>query len=1009
MTVDALFEENTLLEAKLFTDTMKVFSEQLAAIREREVDKVGRTRKVFSESLDLRLLGVINRAVEQQIRVDPPKDMTAIARLLQAAQQTYQVATERPKVQSSWRSSIEAKISKLEASTQLLQRARAHKLRSEQEETVALRRMGELGLVLSKRRDLDEAIHRLEEAACVYRKKLEVSDRRRAAREQNRSFELYRSSFYRELEAGEECRHSVPAQSIREFWGSMWEPRAEDTSFEKYLRAFHPGDEPQNIFPSFKEFQDIIGWLPNWKAPGPDGIFNFWIKKLTSLHQVLYDVVGTICADGSAQDSWFYKGTTYLIPKGEARCGADFRPITCMSNLYKLTTKCVARSMQQIVERRGLLSGNQMGCVRFVEAAKEQVLVDKLLAAAHGHSLSISWVDVKKAYDSIDHAYLLRCIENLCLPPWILDFLRTTISHWQVEIRCGSEILLEKYIRRGILQGDSLSPLLFVLCLDPLSRMLTADFPQLTIQTDAGAFCSNHLLFVDDLKLLATDDANATAMLDATDVFFKAVGLEMNRSKSATNVPECGERAKLLDGVEGYKYLGIVQDSCGRLTGETFARVRGELLRRVEKLCESKLSGRNLIQAINEYAISLINYYVGIIDLEPVAFIDLDQAVRQVLIKHHLHLQPASKDRLYLPRSELGRGLHSMEHRSECILAQLYLKMHMQRHSCTRRAAILKESLSAKSHFSLILSYLAEKYKLPETPTIAAIKEAQRANLYSEIKNRFIHQKLYRARENEMVSIEDSSVWLKKGSVKARDEAALFFLQDRNMFFGADAKCPHCGSAKKTVDHLATRCESMLGHDYTMRHNEVVRCIHLALCTKYNIKRTKRLRNHSVQETVSGPEATIVVDTRVKTDVKIQHNRPDIVVHDKKRKEVILVEIGITSQDQLQRVETEKQHKYDMLAKEMGMMYKCSTRIIPYVVTWEGIVTKCRRRHSEALGLSPRIEAYIQSVVLKKTLESISYEHRRSIYEREDDEDGTERALARLVRTNLTECGDAEQ
>ena len=194
----------------------------------------------------------------------------------------------------------------------------------------------------------------------------------------------------------------------------------------------------------------------------------------------------------------------------------------------------------------------------------------------------------------------------------------------------------------------------------------------------------------------------------------------------------------------------------------------------------------------------------------------------------------------------------------------------------------------------------------------------------------------------------------------------------------------------------------------TVRHNEVVRCIHLAPCTKYGIRSAKRLRSHSVQETVSGPEATIVVDTRVKTDVKIQHNRPDIIVHDKKRKEIILVEIGITSQDRLQQVETEKQHKYDLLAKEMGIMYKSKTRIIPYVLTWEGIVTKHHHRHAEALGLCARVEAYIQYVVLKKTLESISFEHRRSFYERGDGEDEIELALARLVRIEAAENVIAE-
>ena len=90
------------------------------------------------------------------------------------------------------------------------------------------------------------------------------------------------------------------------------------------------------------------------------------------------------------------------------------------------------------------------------------------------------------------------------------------------------------------------------------------------------------------------------------------------------------------------------------------------------------------------------------------------------------------------------------------------------------------------------------------------------------------------------------------------------------------------------------------------------------------------------------------VDTRVKTDVRLSHDRPDILVIDKQRGEAIIVEVGITNQDQLQTVETEKLHKYDMLAGEIGALHKCSVTIIPYVMTWDGVVTKYHSRYPKA-------------------------------------------------------------
>ena len=50
-------------------------------------------------------------------------------------------------------------------------------------------------------------------------------------------------------------------------------------------------------------------------------------------------------------------------------------------------------------------------------------------------------------------------------------------------------------------------------------------------------------------------------------------------------------------------------------------------------------------------------------------------------------------------------------------------------------------------------------------------------------------------------------------------------------------------------------------------------------------------------------------------------------------------------------------------------------------MTWEGLVTNYHNKYCKDIGISTVTEAYIQSIVLKKTLESVSFERRRSIEE----------------------------
>ena len=183
-----------------------------------------------------------------------------------------------------------------------------------------------------------------------------------------------------------------------------------------------------------------------------DGIYNFFIKKISSLHGFLYEILTRICFETNSESDWFYKGATHVIPKGTPASGGDFRPITCMSNLYKVVTKCVTHVLQLEVEKRSLLAENQMETVRRVQGAKEQAFLNAAINKFNGHSLKVSYFDVRKAFDSVDHRYLLQCVRSLNLPTWIAKFVETLVSNWSLVIMDKGKVVLKKKMEREILQ-----------------------------------------------------------------------------------------------------------------------------------------------------------------------------------------------------------------------------------------------------------------------------------------------------------------------------------------------------------------------------------------------------------------------------------------------------------------------------------------------------------------------------------------------------------------------------
>ena len=88
-------------------------------------------------------------------------------------------------------------------------------------------------------------------------------------------------------------------------------------------------------------------------------------------------------------------------------------------------------------------------------------------------NLSRAWIDYKKAFDSVPHSWILKCLQMYKIHPVLITFIEECMSQWKTNMtQVHEEGVLETgpiRIKRGIFQGDSLSPLLFTISLNPLS------------------------------------------------------------------------------------------------------------------------------------------------------------------------------------------------------------------------------------------------------------------------------------------------------------------------------------------------------------------------------------------------------------------------------------------------------------------------------------------------------------------------------------------------------------
>ena len=135
-------------------------------------------------------------------------------------------------------------------------------------------------------------------------------------------------------------------------------------------------------------------------------------------------------------------------------------------------------------------------------------------------------------------------------------FLQKSMQQRRLSLTANGEDLREVNVKRGIFQGDSLSPLLFVLCMVPLSLILKK--VNACYKSGKKEYKLNHLLFMDDLKLYATSEEQTNTLVRTVYVFSTDIDMEFGIKKCGILTMKKGkiiksEGIKLPDGEDQIK------------------------------------------------------------------------------------------------------------------------------------------------------------------------------------------------------------------------------------------------------------------------------------------------------------------------------------------------------------------------------------------------------------------------------------------------------------------------
>lgn len=313
------------------------------------------------------------------------------------------------------------------------------------------------------------------------------------------------------------------------------------------------------------EVHKIMKSFPSNKAPGSDGYTAKFFKHSWS-------VTGTLV--GKAIKEFFEKGMLLMALNATwitlvPNMMANFKPISCCNVLYKCITMILVNRIKQCLPK--MISKNQSAFIQGRRIGDNILLAQEVVKNYHLPNripkCAIT-IDITKAFDSINWVFLHHVMQAFALPPRFIQWIMACISSPSYSVIVNGRPNGFFLGMKGLRQVDPLSPYLFIMCTDILSRFLdaVAIVGTFAYHPKCSSLALTHLIFTDDLIIFTEEtEQSLNGIKSVLDSFFCWSGLRVSFEKCEAFL--CGVPKELVGTLIGplgirrsllpVKYLGV--------------------------------------------------------------------------------------------------------------------------------------------------------------------------------------------------------------------------------------------------------------------------------------------------------------------------------------------------------------------------------------------------------------------------------------------------------------------
>ena len=424
------------------------------------------------------------------------------------------------------------------------------------------------------------------------------------------------------------------------------------------------------------EIKATIFAMPLSKSPGPDGYNVEFIRAS-------WDTVGSDIV--LAVREFFRNGrllkdlnTTAiaLIPKKSEACKlGDYRPISCCNVVYKVISKIIDNRLKPILQK--CVSPNQAAFLKGRSLGENVLLASELIKEYNKSTClksAMLKVDIRKAFDTVCWDFVIKILEAQDFPPLFITWIKECITSPRFSIAINGELAGFFEGKKGLRQGDSMSPYLFIMLMEVLSRLLNR--AELAGSFRLHPLCSSprltHLLFADDLLVFSDGSRLSTQGIKEVMTLFKSwSGLDMNETKSENFYGGYTDiQSSVLSDLAGFKkgafptrYLGLPL-SPKKISWATLQPFLERIMSKLHSWTVKTLSFAGKVTMIYYVIYGMVNFWSAVFVLPKRFYAKVDSLCSAFLWKNNttsaLGARVSWLD-ICKPKQEGGLGIRKLE------------------------------------------------------------------------------------------------------------------------------------------------------------------------------------------------------------------------------------------------------------------------------------------------------------------------------------------------------------